>query len=245
MCIAQRRAVNQTTVAMVYNSAKRLLDTLLPLHCRCCDAALAHGQLCDACEAGLPWNRSACGHCALPMQTSGICPQCVRRPPVFDRAYTAFRLGAPVQQGIHALKYHADFSQAYWLGTLMARQLAERDAGLPQLLIPVPLHPLRLMRRGYNQAAEIGRHLAPALGLRMDAALAARRRPTDDQIGQRAGARRRNMRGAVAVNADLSGMHVALLDDVMTTGATLNELARACRRAGAAHIEAWAVARTP
>jgi len=230
---------------MVYNSARRLLDTLLPLHCRCCDTALEQGRLCSACEAALPWNSIACSHCAQPMQTSGVCPQCLRRPPAFDSAYAAFRLGAPVQQAVHSLKYHADFSQAHWLGTLMARQLRQRDVDLPQLLIPVPLHPLRLMRRGYNQSIEIGRHLGTRLGLKMDVTNTTRLRQTDDQIGQSASARRRNMRGAFAVNGDLAGMHVALIDDVMTTGATLNELARACRRAGAAHIEAWAVARTP
>ncbi|MDP9140839.1 MAG: ComF family protein [Pseudomonadota bacterium] len=228
-----------------FTTPPSLLDTLLSLHCRCCDVALAHSQLCRACEEGLPWNRTACGHCALPMQTSGICPRCLRRPPGFDSAFAAFRLGAPVLHGVHALKYHAVFSQSNWLGALMARQLDQRGAELPQLLIPVPLNPLRLMRRGYNQAAEIGRHFETQLGLKMDVTNATRLRQIDDQIGQSLSARRRNMRGAFAVNGDLTGMHVALIDDVMTPGATLNELARACRRAGAAHIEAWAVARTP
>lgn len=245
MCIALRRDVNQTADVMVYNFARGLLDTLLPLRCRCCAVALDEGQLCTDCSAALPWNSNACRQCALPMLAGDLCPQCLRKPPAFDSSRAAFRLQAPVQQAIHALKYHADFAQAQWLAMQMLRPLQSRDDDLPSLLIPVPLHPWRLMRRGYNQAAEIGRHLAGMLQLRMDSGLARRLRQTEDQIGQSAVARRRNMRGAFTVAADLSGMHIALIDDVMTTGATFNELARACQRAGAQRIEAWAVARTP
>ncbi|HEY1077287.1 MAG TPA: ComF family protein [Rhodocyclaceae bacterium] len=230
---------------MVYKSIRQILDSVLPPRCRCCAVPLEQGQLCDPCSAALPWNASACRQCALPMLAEGLCPQCLRSPPAFDSSWVAFRLQAPVQQAIHALKYHADFGQAHWLAAQMLQALPPRRDDLPSLLIPVPLHPWRLMRRGYNQAVEIGRHLSTALGLPMALDTATRRRQTEDQIGQRASARRRNMRGAFSVGRDLSGLHIALIDDVMTTGATFNELAAACRRAGARRIEAWAVARTP
>lgn len=179
------------------------------------------------------------------MQHAGICPRCLRRPPRFDAAHAAFRLATPVRQSVHALKYHADFSEAALLGELMSLPLATRADPLPQLLIPVPLHPLRLIRRGYNQATEIARHLSRRLAVPMNAHIAQRQRRTEDQIGQTKAARLRNMRGAFALNIDLTGLHVALVDDVMTTGATLDALARACRQAGAVRIEAWAAARTP
>lgn len=238
---------------MVYNFsvqpgltwAGRWLGRLLPAHCRCCETPIADGQLCPACIEALPWNRTACAHCATPMQHSGTCPQCLRRPPRFDSAHAAFRLATPVQQSVHGLKYHANFSEAALLGDLMAMRLATREQRLPQLLLPVPLHPLRLMRRGYNQATEIARRVSQRLALPMNTHAAVRLRQTEDQIGQSKAARLRNMRGAFAVNVDLSGLHAALVDDVMTTGATLDALARACRQAGAAHIEAWAAARTP
>lgn len=225
--------------------AGRWLGRLLPARCRYCGTPVEVGQLCSACTAALPWNRTACTHCALPMQHAGICPQCLRRPPRFDTAQVAFRLATPVRQSIHALKYQADFSDAALLGDLMALPLARREGPLPQLLIPVPLHPLRLMYRGYNQATEIARRLSLRLTLPVNAHAAVRLRRTEDQIGQTRAARRRNMRGAFAVNADLGGLHVALIDDVMTTGATFDALAHACRQAGAARIEAWAAARTP
>lgn len=148
----------------------------------------------------------------------------------------------PIQQGIHGLKYHARFMQARLLGTLMAQALTARG-DLPQLLIPVPLYRTRLFRRGYNQALEIARAISTTTGMQLRHELAQRTRATADQIGTRAVQRRRNVRGAFAVDAGVAGHSVALLDDVMTTGATLDELARVCRQAGAMRIEAWAVAR--
>ncbi|WP_370305876.1 ComF family protein [Sinimarinibacterium flocculans] len=221
------------------------VERLLPQRCRICDDATGGPLLCDACTLELPWNDAACVRCALPMAAPGTCPDCLRRAPRFDTAWAAFRLQPPIQHGVHALKYHADFAQARLLGKLMARRLRDRAAALPERLIPVPLHPLRLMRRGYNQAVEIARVIARECAITLDLDGARRTRPTEDQIGQSRAARRRNMRGAFAVRADLAGQHVALVDDVMTTGATFDELARACRAAGAERVEVWAAARTP
>ena len=148
-----------------------------------------------------------------------------------------------MQGAIHGLKYHAGFLHAHALGTLMARELARRRAPLPQLLIPVPLHRQRLFWRGYNQAAELARAMTRTLGVAVDSGAARRVRRTDDQIGRSAAERRRNVKGAFALERPLDGLHVALLDDVMTTGATLAELARSCRHAGARRIEVWAAAR--
>ncbi len=128
------------------------------------------------------------------------------------------------------------------LGQLMASALAARGRW-PDLLIPVPLHHRRLLRRGYNQALEIARPIAASGRTTLWPDAVRRIRATTDQIGTSASQRRRNVRGAFVADTRISGRSVALLDDVMTTGATLNELARVCRRAGATHIEAWAVAR--
>lgn len=223
----------------------RIVETLLPQRCRVCNGASGGALLCAPCTLDLPWNDSACIRCAVPLAAPGTCPDCRRRAPRYDTAWAALCLQSPIQHGVHALKYHADLSQARLLGELMARQLVTRSAPLPRLLIPVPLHPLRLMRRGYNQALEIARVIAQRCDIRLRPDAARRLRRTEDQIGQSRAARRRNMRGAFAVDADLSQAHIALIDDVMTTGATFDELARACRYAGAARIEVWAAARTP
>jgi ComF family protein len=243
MCRRSGPLVNQCQGSVVDKPS--LAEALLPQRCRICDGISGSGLLCAPCTLELPWNDAACVRCALPMAAPGTCLGCLRRAPRFDFAWAAFRLQVPVQHGVHALKYHADFSQARLFGELMARRLAARAAPLPGQLIPVPLHPLRLMRRGYNQALEIARVLARCCSLSLQPQAANRLRATEDQIGQSRAARRRNMRGAFAIEVDLTGAHIALIDDVMTTGATFDELARACRRAGAARIEAWAVARTP
>jgi ComF family protein len=141
------------------------------------------------------------------------------------------------------LKFNGQLGPAQLLGTLMAQRLAARGAPLPELLIPVPLHAARLQRRGYNQALELGRVLAGQLSLQLAPTGARRLRPTREQTALSAAERRRNVRGAFAVSTAVRGRHVALLDDVITTGNTVAELARAARKAGAARVEVWAVAR--
>ncbi|WP_199720520.1 ComF family protein [Stagnimonas aquatica] len=181
---------------------------------------------------------------ALPL-TDLPCPACQRKPRAFDAAFAAFRYAAPGRQALQGLKYSARFHEARWLADSLASALRQRQSPLPQRLIPVPLHRGRLLRRGYNQAQELARHLGKALDIPVAPSLARRLRATPDQIGLSAAQRRLNLRGAFAVSAGIEGLHVALLDDVMTTGATLEELARACKAAGATRVEAWALARQP
>ncbi|MBL6752549.1 MAG: ComF family protein [Nevskia sp.] len=231
--------------AMVDSLLGALVGALLPGRCTICRGAAAD-LLCGPCRAELPWNRVACPGCARPQigPAAFICARCTVRPPPFEQAWSAFRYAWPVDAAIHRLKYHADFRGARWLGTEMARALSARPEALPQVLLPVPLHGGRLRRRGYNQAMELARALSRALSVPVDAAAARRLRATEDQIGKSAAQRRRNVKGAFAAKAQrVQGLHVALVDDVMTTGSTLAELAAECRKAGAARVEVWTAAR--
>lgn len=221
------------------------LSWIAPPRCEACGAVDAEHGLCRRCVQELPWNRSCCPRCAQPLTVSTLCRRCVKRAPAFDSACAAFRHEGAAQQGVVRLKYAARFEQSRRLGGLMAQQLAARPQPLPQLLIPVPLPRWRLYRRGYNQALEIARALARVLAIEVDAGAARLLRVPADQIGQSAAQRRRNLRGAFVVQRPLQGLHIALVDDVMTTGATLDALAQAARKAGAARIEAWALARAP
>lgn len=219
------------------------LTLLLPARCQYCHAPAASDRaLCEACCAALPWNDCCCPRCALPQNHDQHCRRCLLRAPNFDAAWSAFRLEAPIQRSIHQLKYGARLLEARLMGELMAQRLCHRDE-LPRILIPVPLHPQRLRRRGYNQALELARPVARICGLQLQPTLARRTRATADQIGMNARRRRANVRDAFRIEGDLHGIHVALIDDVMTTGATLDALARACKQAGATRVEAWCAAR--
>lgn len=131
------------------------------------------------------------------------------------------------------------------MGQLMADRLRSCGRTMPELLIPVPVAKRRLILRGYNQTTVLGQHLSRRLGIELDINAAKMVRQAKEQIGQTAAQRRRNLRGAFVIERNLSGQRVALIDDVMTTGATLDALAKAARKAGAAYIDAWALARAP
>lgn len=223
-----------------------MVDNFWPARrCIYCGGPSSTIALCTGCAASLPWITEACPGCAQPQNFNGLCSRCLKKPRPFDAAWAAFRLDAPVQQAIHDVKYHAGFLQARLLGELMAQKLGRRALPLPDLVIPVPLHQKRLLRRGYNQSLEIAKTFKRTLTLKIDANAAKRVRSTPDQIGLSAAQRRRNLHNAFTVDARVAGKHIALLDDVMTTGATLAELARAARKAGAVRIEVWALARVP
>jgi len=222
-----------------------VLSLIAPERCLWCGTEDAEVGSCAGCRAELPWNQMACPSCAQPLPAIAICPRCLARPPAFDSAWCPFLREEPVRSGIAALKYRAEFRQLRTLGHLMGKRWRSRRAPRPDLLLPVPLSRRRLLLRGFNQALELACAVSREIGVAVDSHAARMVRVPADQIGQSAAQRRRNLRGAFVVDRDLRGRHVALIDDVMTTGATLDALARAARASGAVRIEAWALARSP
>jgi ComF family protein len=217
---------------------------MLVNHCRYC-ATPTPGVLCSACDADLPWLRASCPLCALPMPVSVPCPRCSRRAPPVAATRAAFVLAEPVHSTLLGLKYHRQLADARWLAAALVRQLGQGASPPPHALVPVPLHWRRLWRRGFNQAAVLAAELGRGLRCPVLTRGICRSRATPDQIGQAAAARRRAVRGAFEIDIDLRGRHLAIIDDVMTTGATVFELARSLRAAGAERVEAWVIARTP
>lgn len=232
---------------LVDNYLSPVLDLLAPRRCLWCRSRIARGYSCYSCRERLPWNRVACRLCARPLsgppEPARRCPACTASPPPQDAAWVPFLYELPVSTQIIALKFHASLQSAAVLADLMIEGLAARSDRLPELLVPVPLHSGRLAGRGYNQALELGRHLRDRLTLELVPDAARRRNVTREQTRLSASERRRNVRNVFAVGEAVRGRHVALLDDVITTGATVTELARAARAAGARRIEVWAVAR--
>lgn len=224
-----------------------LRDWLWPGRCLLCLVRLPWGRdLCERCEQSLPFISSCCKVCARPLPvggTSPVCGQCQQSPPAYDSAHAVFRYTAPVSWLIQDLKYARRLDLARLFGTYLAETLAGRALSLPDRLIPVPLHRSRLRERGYNQSLELARPVARRLGLRLDAQAAERLRPTLPQAELSLEERRRNVRNAFRATTPLDGEHVAVLDDVMTSGLTVEALARCLKQAGAKTVSVWVVAR--
>lgn len=221
---------------------------LLPLRCLvCADPGDGGRDLCAACHRELPWNHSACARCALPLpRPAPRCGLCLAGRPPQAATRAVFRYAPPLDRLLPRLKFHGDLAAGRLLAQLMAEGLAKSLAAAPRpaALVPVPLHRGRLRQRGYDQALELARPLARSLALPLLADRLLRQRATAPQSELDARARQRNVRGAFALAPGPAlPAHVALVDDVMTTGATLAEAARLLRRAGVARVELWVVAR--
>lgn len=235
--------VNQAIPEKVDGRLAAPLSWLFALRCLVCGEAGADGRdLCPACHGALPWQGPACLHCALPIPQPGSCGQCLQHPPPLAEARAAFDYAFPLDRLLPRLKFHGDFAA----GRVLARCMAERFAALPrpEALIPVPLHRARLRQRGYDQALELAKPLAHALDLPVLGHALRRCKTTTAQSRLDASARQRNLRDAFIVgSAAPLPAHVALVDDVMTTGATLHAAAQVLRKAGVARVDAWVCAR--
>ncbi|HVR80584.1 MAG TPA: ComF family protein [Luteimonas sp.] len=240
-------AVNRIAAFAVDSALPALGRALWPARCLVCgERGHARRDLCPACSDALPWNRSACALCAipLPMDAGRACGHCLRRPPPLHATHAACSYDFPVDRLLPRFKFHHDLAA----GRLLAQLMAEAFATLPrpQALIPIPLHLNRLRARGYDQALELARPLARTLQIPLHDDLLQRTRATTAQSELSASARRCNLRGAFAVCAAAAlPAHVVLVDDVMTTGATLHAAAKALRRAGVQRVDAWVCARVP
>ena len=225
-------------------SATALAERLFGGTCYLCRGE-SRGILCAPCVADLPYlARPRCPQCALPAQGGLLCGRCLGDPPEFDATIAVFAYAFPADVLVQGLKFRGDLA----LASLLAGALqAELGAGVERvdLVIPVPLHELMQWQRGYNQSMEIARSLAKPLGVPVVPDLCFRARDTAAQLELPWKERRDNVRNAFSCRRAIEGKRVAVVDDVMTTGATLNEVAATLKKFGAAHVTNWVVARTP
>ena len=209
--------------------------------------------LCGACRRHFAEQRpAACPRCALPSPAGQVCGACLRQPPVFAGCVAAVAYAFPWDRLVARLKFQAQPELAGLLADVMQRALVAPRTGpaLPtvQCVLPVPLSPARLAERGYNQAWELARRLARRQGLPARADLLLRLRDTPHQVGLSRAERHRNLRDAMWVDTragSVAGRHLALVDDVLTTGGTAAAATLALRAAGAASVQVWVLARTP
>ncbi len=221
---------------------------LLPPHCLLCGQRGSDGRdLCAGCAADLPHNLICCPRCALPLQTPApACGECLNREPPFTRAWIPFVYAHPLDRLMTRFKFGRQLAAGRVLSQFWIDRFDADHPELPAALVPVPLHPSRLRERGYNQALELVRPLSRAFGIPVHRDLLKRERATAAQSNLDAGQRRQNLRKAFVVPDTASlPSHVALVDDVMTTGATARECAHVLRCAGIERIDIWALARAP
>ena len=213
---------------------------LLAQDCVLCAASSGDMPFCAGCMRDLPALGDACPRCAGPSPGGAVCGTCLSGPPSFDATVAAWRYDFPIDRLVLALKYGGHLALARAFGAALAAGVADRQV---DLLVPMPLAPPRLRERGFNQAMEIARALARGAHLTVAPRLLARVRNTPPQTGLPHDARAANVRGAFECLGAVAGRSVAIVDDVMTTGASLEELAGTLKRAGAARVENWVVAR--
>lgn len=232
---------------MVYDWLKQAQRWLYPPFCLLCARRCpAERELCRDCAGDLPWNRHACPRCALPMPAESgaqLCGQCLKSPPAWDSAASPLIYDWPLDQLLQRFKFHADLATGQLLGELLAEFLAAMPGAKPDAIVPVPLHSARLRERGFNQALELARPVSRRLHLRLETRLCLRRINTAVQSKLDARERWRNLRDAFEVRGAIAGRQLAILDDVVTTGATVAALGQALREAGAAGIQVWSLAR--
>ena len=227
---------------------------LLPARCLLCGrpGQRAGFDLCEPCAAELPRNDGACPRCGLPRRAGEsvwrdgeACAQCAGESLAFDRCIAPLLYEYPVTTLIPALKYQGALSHARVFGLLLARHVGDLQvASDVERVVPMPLHPARLVERGFNQSYEIARFTAGGLGLELAPHALCRTRRTASQVGLERAARRANVHAAFAADASqVGGRRIVLLDDVVTTASTVDAAARALRDAGAARVDVWCVAR--
>ena len=221
-----------------------VLSAWLPVPCVFCGAADRHAGVCDGCHADLPGLAIArCPVCGIATPGAQVCGACLHSPPAFTHTVAAADYAFPLDAAVVRLKYGRDLALVHALGVVLRDAL--RDAPRPDVVIPMPLSDARLRARGFNQAGELARVVADALQLTLLPAAAARIRDAPPQASLPLSGRAQNVRGVFACTRDLEGLDVAVIDDVMTTGATLDALASELRRAGARKVSCWVLARTP
>ncbi|MFA9438688.1 ComF family protein [Uliginosibacterium sp. sgz301328] len=213
-----------------------------PARCHVCGARSGLAPVCEACMADLPQlPDQRCALCGLPTLRGATCGRCLHRLPHFDATHAAFVYAFPVRELLLSLKAGHGFELAGWFATRMAQAWPDEQV---DAIVAMPLHPRRLRERGFNQSMELARRIGQAVGVPVWIRAVDRARDTPHQTGLRLRGRRNNLRGAFVCTRRFDGLHVVVVDDVMTSGTSCDELARTLKRAGARRVTCLVTART-
>ena len=239
-------------VGFIYGQPKRMpridrcvkivLDALYPTKCVLCQR-IDHTGLCADCLSRVDRIEQPCFKCGVHCIGPGPCGRCQARPPAYDFTIAPFRYHSPLAAPIHRLKYQRRAALARPLAKVLTREIKNCRCPRPQLLIPVPLHWSRLLWRGFNQSVELARHISVELDIPIDRTLVYRNRPTKSQALLPYRQRKHNVSNCFELRRPLKVASVAIVDDVVTSGATVDQMSMALRKRGAVQIQVWALLR--
>jgi ComF family protein len=225
-------------------------SVLFPTTCLVCGAqGMPQWDLCEPCYLSLPGNTMACLSCGIPLSTRSadmVCGSCLQRPPPFQQCIAAWRYEPPLDYFVLRLKFHRDLVFARLMAQLLAHQLKKRyenQPHRPEVILPVPLHDRRLRERGFNQAVEIARVISRILHIPVDISSCLRMKSTLPQAELHADDRKQNVKNAFSYTPSRPYRHIAIVDDVMTTGHTVHELAKTIQKYQKTMIDIWVCAR--
>ena len=225
---------------------KTSLDFMLPPRCILCGQACGAICICEPCKSELPWTGINCRQCGLPLGAAkdDVCGLCIQNPPPFTRTFCPLHYEFPADRLVQLFKFKHQHASGRVLSHLLGEHVSAQPSHYPDVLIPVPLHNLRMIKRGFNQAYELGWYISKLLDIPLHAGSLRRRRNTKAQSGLSRKQRHKNMRNAFYWHGvKPAARHVALIDDVMTTGTTVSECARVLKHAGARQVDVWVTAR--
>ena len=244
-----------------YKLIKSISFSLFPSCCVLCGSESDRViDLCYHCDSDLPHNNQCCVRCSIPLKINSIgfinnsqsgilCGECTAHPPTFDQCLAPLRYEFPASSLISRYKYQGHFCSGVILADILLTKIVKnqiRDQNKkPDLIVPVPLHWQRQFFRGFNQSQWLAQYLSRALKVPINNRLLKRCRNTPPQQGLNRKQRQKNLKGAFRVNHPIEGKHIALVDDVVTTGSTVSELSKLLKKAGATKVEIWCLARTP
>ncbi len=235
-------AVNPKDPHKVNDTSTTFFSSNRCLLCSCPGGG--HKTICDECLGDLAFNTDACPACAKSGAKSHVCADCLNKPwPFINTTTTLFQYRYPVNHLVQYLKYKQGIDIANYFGNMLCKLLITKRRTLPGCIIPVPLHSGRLISRGYNQSVEIARPLSKQLGIKLDTSYCKRIRATNPQAKLPTNKRKENVRNAFSATKTYGYDHVLLIDDVITTGSTVKELARILNLAGIRRIDVLAITR--
>ncbi len=233
----------------LYNTQlKSFIQWLLPSTCQDC------GQKCDSdtlfcldCESKLPRISNGCKQCGQPIPNAhtSICGRCLSSPPHHDSCFSPFEFSRPLADHIRRLKYQDSPQTSRRLAKLFLKELDGADLMPPEALVYVPLHSRKLRSRGYNQAHQLAKAISIELEIPIIKGAIVKTKSTPDQASQTLSQRRANLIGCFKINKPIPFKHVAIIDDVITSGATVEEISKILKKNGVDYLQVWSIARTP